>query len=253
MLGAGPYTNLVRSYNVPYNVTVALNVASGSYNVAENAEDWVNFELLYFFAATIQTGSFSVIPRLPSATKTQLTATTWPVTSRWRQLTFTLIAKASFSAFIARITKLGSVEMVLANSTVSLESYISLIYLSLYNLFTCCPDGSQVDLSGATLADINFSQNQQAVTTAAISLDIKCDLGPLDVTLCTAADSNYLCFFVRHQNETASFRDDVTVNNVQCMDMSVNKICHPGRTKPSWGSVFIFADFSIITMFNIIL
>ena len=86
-----------------------------------------------------------------------------------------------------------------------------------------------MDLSGATLADINFSQNQQAVTTTAIDLDIACDLGPLDVTLCTAAGSNYLCFFVRHQNETASFRDDNIVNNVQCMDMAVNKVCHPGR------------------------
>ena len=56
MLGAGPYTNLVRSYNVPYNVTVELRVASGTNNVVENAEDWVNFELLYFFSATLQTG-----------------------------------------------------------------------------------------------------------------------------------------------------------------------------------------------------
>ena len=56
MIGAGPYTDLVRSYNVPYNVTVALQVASGSRSVAENAEDWVNFELMYFFSATDQTG-----------------------------------------------------------------------------------------------------------------------------------------------------------------------------------------------------
>ena len=56
MVGAGPYTDLVRSYNVPYNVTVALQVASGSRSVAENAEDWVNFELMYFFSATDQTG-----------------------------------------------------------------------------------------------------------------------------------------------------------------------------------------------------
>ena len=56
MVGAGPYTNLVRSYNVPYNVTVELRVASGTNNVVENAEDWVNFELLYFFSATLQTG-----------------------------------------------------------------------------------------------------------------------------------------------------------------------------------------------------
>ena len=53
MLGAGPYTNLVRSYNVPYNVRVELSIATpGDYSVVENTEDWVNFELLYFFAAT---------------------------------------------------------------------------------------------------------------------------------------------------------------------------------------------------------
>ena len=52
MLGAGPYTNLVRSYNVPYSVTVELTAASGTYSVAENAEDWVNFEVLYFFSAS---------------------------------------------------------------------------------------------------------------------------------------------------------------------------------------------------------
>ena len=58
MLGAGPYTNLVRSYNVPYNVTVELSIATpaGEYSVAENTEDWVNFELMYFFSATDQTG-----------------------------------------------------------------------------------------------------------------------------------------------------------------------------------------------------
>ena len=60
MLGAGPYTNLVRSYNVPYNVTVELSIATaGDYSVVENTEDWVNFEILYFFAEfdrTDQTG-----------------------------------------------------------------------------------------------------------------------------------------------------------------------------------------------------
>ena len=56
MLGAGPYTNLVRSYNVPYNVTVELTVVSGTYSVAENTEDWVNFELLYFFSAIDRNG-----------------------------------------------------------------------------------------------------------------------------------------------------------------------------------------------------
>ena len=58
MLGAGPYTNLVRSYNVPYNVTVELSIATpaGEYSVVENTEDWVNFELMYFFSATDQAG-----------------------------------------------------------------------------------------------------------------------------------------------------------------------------------------------------
>ena len=57
MLGAGPYTNLVRSYNVPYNVTVELSIATpaGDYSVVENTEDWVNFEVLYFFAEFDQT------------------------------------------------------------------------------------------------------------------------------------------------------------------------------------------------------
>ena len=52
MLGAGPYTNLVRSYNVPYNVTVELSSVTGTYSVAANTEDWVNFEVLYFFSAS---------------------------------------------------------------------------------------------------------------------------------------------------------------------------------------------------------
>ena len=57
MLGAGPYTNLVRSYNVPYNVTVELSIATaGGYSVVENTEDWVNFELLYFFSAIDRNG-----------------------------------------------------------------------------------------------------------------------------------------------------------------------------------------------------
>ena len=57
MLGAGPYTNLVRSYNVPYNVTVELSITTaGEYSVVENTEDWVNFELLYFFSATDLSG-----------------------------------------------------------------------------------------------------------------------------------------------------------------------------------------------------
>ena len=57
MLGAGPYTNLVRSYNVPYNVTVELSIATpaGEYSVVENTDDWVIFELLYFFAEFDQT------------------------------------------------------------------------------------------------------------------------------------------------------------------------------------------------------
>ena len=57
MLGAGPYTNLVRSYNVPYNVTVELSIATaGGYSVVESTEDWVNFELLYFFSAIDRNG-----------------------------------------------------------------------------------------------------------------------------------------------------------------------------------------------------
>ena len=92
-----------------------------------------------------------------------------------------------------------------------------------------CP-ADTVYLSSASLADIDIGQNQQSVTSPSSTvLDISVDLGPVDVTLCTAVESNYLCFYVRHQNETASFRDDNIVNNVQCMDMAVNKVCHPGR------------------------
>ena len=86
------------------------------------------------------------------------------------------------------------------------------------------------DLSEASLANITLVDNQQGLTSSFPTvLDISVDLGPVDVTLCTAAESNYLCFYVRHQNATASFRDDVTDNNVQCMDMAVNKVCHPGK------------------------
>ena len=86
------------------------------------------------------------------------------------------------------------------------------------------------DLSEASLANITLADNQQGLTSSyPVVLDISVDLGPVDVTLCTAAESNYLCFFVRHQNETASFRDDVTDNNLRCMDMAVNKVCQPGK------------------------
>ena len=92
-----------------------------------------------------------------------------------------------------------------------------------------CP-ADTVYLSSASLAHIDVGQNQQSVTSPSSTvLDISVDLGPVDVTLCTAVESDYLCFYVRHQNETASFRDDVTANNFQCMDMSVNKVCHPGK------------------------
>ena len=85
-------------------------------------------------------------------------------------------------------------------------------------------------LSGASLASIALDNNQQGLTSSSTTvLDISVDLGPVDVTLCTAAASNYLCFYVRHQNETASFRDDVTDNNLQCMDMALNKVCQPGK------------------------
>ena len=89
---------------------------------------------------------------------------------------------------------------------------------------------TDTDLASASLADIAVDQNQQGVTSESpLVLDISVDLGPVDVTLCTADESNYLCFVVRHQNETASFRDDVIGNNIQCMDMATNKVCHPGK------------------------
>ena len=87
-----------------------------------------------------------------------------------------------------------------------------------------------VAISEASLANITVDDNQQGLTSSSpIALDISVDLGPVDVTLCTADTTNYLCFYVRHQNETASFSDDVTENNVRCMDMAVNKVCHPGK------------------------
>ena len=88
----------------------------------------------------------------------------------------------------------------------------------------------RVELSGASLASVEFDDNQQSLTSSTPTvLDISVDLGPVNVTLCTAEESNYLCVFVRHQNETASFRDDVIGNNIQCMDMATNKVCHPGK------------------------
>ena len=111
-----------------------------------------------------------------------------------------------------------------------ITQFIGADWVCLFVFFSRFTDGSLVDPSETSFADITFSQNQQGVTTTPTVLDIACDLGPVDVALCTADESNYLCFFVRHQNETASFRDDNIVNNVQCMDMAVNKICHPGNT-----------------------
>ena len=85
-------------------------------------------------------------------------------------------------------------------------------------------------LSGASLASITLDDNQQGLTSSFPTvLDISVDLGPVDFTLCTSDTSNYLCLYVRHQNETASFRDDVTDNNLQCLDMALNKVCQPGK------------------------
>ena len=52
MLGAGLYTTLVRSYNVLYAVTLTLDIVPDVYNIVENAEDFVNFKVQYFFSAS---------------------------------------------------------------------------------------------------------------------------------------------------------------------------------------------------------
>ena len=57
MLGAGPYTSVVRSYTVPYVFTVKLRDERGDYQVVENAEDWVNFEVYFFWSSVAVTGN----------------------------------------------------------------------------------------------------------------------------------------------------------------------------------------------------
>ena len=85
-----------------------------------------------------------------------------------------------------------------------------------------------VDMTSASRANISTVQNQQGVVSGVTTdLDISCELA-VDMSLCTSTDSNYLCFYIRPRNDTASFRDDVTANNVHCQDMSANKDCYPG-------------------------
>ena len=56
MLGAGPYTTLVRSYNVLYTVRLQLDIEPGDRDIVENAEDFVNFKVHYFFSANSISG-----------------------------------------------------------------------------------------------------------------------------------------------------------------------------------------------------
>ena len=57
MVGAGPYTTLVRSYNVLYTVRLQLDIVPADRDIVENAEDFVNFRVHYFFSASNISGS----------------------------------------------------------------------------------------------------------------------------------------------------------------------------------------------------
>ena len=60
MHGAGDYSTLVRSYNVLYAVTLDLDIVSGTYEIVNNTEDWVNFQVQYFYSATDVTGLMDI-------------------------------------------------------------------------------------------------------------------------------------------------------------------------------------------------
>ena len=58
MLGAGPYTNIVRSYNVPYVIHLVLYNVPGEFSIVPNADDGVNFEVYYFMWPHDLTGTY---------------------------------------------------------------------------------------------------------------------------------------------------------------------------------------------------
>ena len=60
MHGAGGYSTLVRSYNVLYAVDLELDIVPGTYEIVENTEDFVNFQVQYFYSATDVTGSADI-------------------------------------------------------------------------------------------------------------------------------------------------------------------------------------------------
>ena len=113
-----------------------------------------------------------------------------------------------------------------------IASAVSVLHVDTINsrLVSFYTDGSRVDLSITTAASIETTQNQQGVTTGlSTEVDISCDLGSLDIALCARSASNYLCFYVRPQPQTASFSEHNSTNNVKCISMSSLKICSPGK------------------------
>ena len=95
--------------------------------------------------------------------------------------------------------------------------------------FTFPADGSGVDLAATLPGEISLQQNQQGIGIgASIGLDVSCNLGPIDMAVCTAAASDYLCVYVGQQPQTGSFHDTTFTNNLQCIAMSSGKICSPG-------------------------
>ena len=56
MIGAGPYTTLVRSYRGPYLVTLQLDIVPEDREIVQNTEYFVNFKVQYFFSANNVSG-----------------------------------------------------------------------------------------------------------------------------------------------------------------------------------------------------
>lgn len=52
----GAHTSLIRSFPGPYSVSLELDALPGSYDVAANTEDWINFVAYFFFSASNQIG-----------------------------------------------------------------------------------------------------------------------------------------------------------------------------------------------------
>ena len=56
MTVTGEYDSFVRSYTRPYTVDLKLQASSQHYRIVENTDDWVNYEVWYFYSSTEQSG-----------------------------------------------------------------------------------------------------------------------------------------------------------------------------------------------------